>query len=107
MPASAERLAVDREYPGHEWARLCFGVVPNSMEERWFIFYEEPWLCVHRNSNGECFFRVRFEVTGGGARIAEAYVNPGVWSGTRDDATGMLLYALETAIERNARYVRA
>jgi hypothetical protein len=45
------------------------------MEDKWFIYYEEPRLFVHRSWTGYCIFEVRFEPTAGGILIAEVRAN--------------------------------
>ena len=107
MPEAAVSLEVDRRYTPQEFARLRFGVVPRSMEEKWFVFYEAPWLYLHRSWTGLCVYQVRFEEEESGARVAEAIVNRDAmqYGGTSPagDATA-LLYLLDSVIERNARY---
>ena len=43
------------------------GAIPEEMEDRWFAFYEEPELFLHRSWSGLCFYRVTF------ARYGERY----------------------------------
>jgi hypothetical protein len=45
------------------------------MEDRWFIYYEEPWLFIHRSWTGHCIFHVRFEQVGDEFVVAEAIRN--------------------------------
>jgi hypothetical protein len=105
MPPEVERLDVERGYSRDEFAWLCFGVVPASMDEKWFVYYEAPWLSLHRSWTGTCVYRVRFEPDGEGARIAEAIVNrEGGGHGPAD--AGQLLYLLDSVVERNARRLR-
>jgi hypothetical protein len=32
-----------------QFARLKEGLVPQQMEDKWFIYYEEPYLFLHRS----------------------------------------------------------
>ena len=45
------------------------------MEDKWFIFFEEPWLYLHRSWSGACIYAARFAPMGGGVTAAEAWVN--------------------------------
>ena len=86
-PIGAERwtLEFERAYTGEEFERLQRGVLPEEMEDKWFVFYEEPWLYLHRSWTGICCFQVRFEESAGGARIVEVLTT---WS--RDSASKLL-----------------
>lgn len=75
MPESRTRLHVEQTYSRVRYDWLRHGSVPREMEDKWFIFYEEPWLYLHRSWTGICIFQVRLEPEGDGARIAEVWVN--------------------------------
>ena len=65
-------LAFERTYSGDEFVRLRNGVLPREMEDKWFVFYEEPWLYLHRSWTGICIYQVRFEDVRQGAHVVEA-----------------------------------
>lgn len=78
LPAARTSLGrpdIDRVYTPIQFAWLQQGVLPLEMEDRWFVFYEAPWLYLHRSWTGHCFFQARFEESATGARLAEALVN--------------------------------
>jgi O-acetyl-ADP-ribose deacetylase (regulator of RNase III) len=76
LPLSEQRapLTLERSYTPREFERLKRGEFPLEMEDKWFVFYEEPWLYLHRSWTGICIFQVRFEPAASSARIAEAWV---------------------------------
>lgn len=74
LPEARARLCVDQTYSRTQYEWLRHGVVPREMEDRWFVFFEEPWLYLHRSWTGICVFQVKLEPHGEGARIAEAWV---------------------------------
>lgn len=90
-PLSTKRasIACDRTYSAQEMERLKQGYVPQEMEEKWFMFVEEPWLYLHRSWTGVGFFQVRFE----GGRVAEAWVTrePEHYKSTDDTGDSLLL----------------
>lgn len=45
------------------------------MEDKWFIFYEEPWLYFHRSWTGVGIYGVEFEVSPQGASVAASWVS--------------------------------
>lgn len=75
LPETCKALELELTLSPTEFTRLCRGTVPREMEDKWFIFYEAPWLYMHRSWTGFCIFRVRFEPVGGGMRVAETWVN--------------------------------
>jgi hypothetical protein len=50
------------------------GLVPVEMEDRWFIFWEEASLFVHRSWTGFCVYQVAFQVTANSAAVISATV---------------------------------
>lgn len=65
----------DRLYSQEEFEKIAAGVIPKQMEDKWFIFYEEPWLYFHRSWTGFCIFEVRFELVTEGVKLAEIHIN--------------------------------
>lgn len=87
LPEARARLEVEA-YPTERMQRMAQGFVPAAMEQKWFAFMEGDWLQLHRSWTGICVYRLRFEPTPDGARIAEAWVNrdPEQYSTTVADA---------------------
>ena len=42
------------------------------MEDKWFAYFDEPYLYLHRSWGGMAVFRVKLEADGDGARVTEA-----------------------------------
>src|SRR5689334_751037 len=104
MPATRAQLNFERVFSPEDFARLTFGVIPSSMEEKWFVFFESPWLYLHRSWTGECVYQIRFEQCPGGVGIAEAIAR-GEADGTGGHGAGVeaerLMYLLESIVQRN------
>jgi hypothetical protein len=96
LPASRTALPFDRSYTAEEFTRIKDGSVPECMEDKWFIFYEEPWLYFHRSWTGYCVYQLRFEPAGDGARVAEVWASrdPEQYRETDDTRDALLLTAL-------------
>jgi hypothetical protein len=75
MPSTSKSIAVNEVYARADFDCIVAGVIPREMEDKWFVFYEEPWLYVHRSWTGYCIFKVRFEVVEEVAGISEVWVN--------------------------------
>ncbi len=59
LPAARAALAFARTYSFAEFAGIQAGLVPEEMEDKWFVFFEDPWLYLHRSWTGFCVFQVR------------------------------------------------
>lgn len=55
--------------------RLSAGLVPKQMEDKWFVYYEEPFLFLHRSWTGQPVFRVKLRTSETGADVEEALVS--------------------------------
>jgi len=60
-----------------QFALIRLGAIPEEMEERWFCFFEDPELFIHRSWSGICVYRVRFARDGNGYVVDEALVREG------------------------------
>ena len=50
-------------------------MIPESFDERWFAFYEDGWLYLHRSWTGCCVFQLRIEQEADGYVVREALFN--------------------------------
>ena len=75
MPARRERFDLPLLFLDAEAEQMGGGHVPNGMDDKWFIFFEEGWLYFHRSWTGYCIYAVRLDGSPAGVRIAEAWVN--------------------------------
>jgi len=70
--------------------RVQFGYKPLAMEDKWFIYWGEPWLHFHRSWTGNEVFRVRFEEHPEGWQAIETWANRDPeqyeWGGDEHDA---------------------
>ena len=55
-----------------EFAKLCEGLVPEAMEDEWFIYYDEPHLFFHRSWTGLPAYRVALAPRGDAFIVTEA-----------------------------------
>jgi hypothetical protein len=98
-PAEArERLPYERRFDAAEQQRLLRGLVPDQMEDKWFIFHEDGWLYFHRSWTGLCIYGVRLRPEGAGSAVEEAWVNraPDQYARTDSDYdTRLLAYLVD------------
>jgi hypothetical protein len=77
LPCPEARADLDfrERYTQSEFDRIKSGLIPIEMEDKWFIFFERPWLFAHRSWTGACIYAVRFESSEIGASAVESWVN--------------------------------
>lgn len=81
-----------------EYVRL--GIIPQQMEDKWFVYYQEPYLYFHRSWTGSPIYRLRFEGRDGLFEVAEALLDtewakqPGIDIAYETQLLDFLLYSL-------------
>lgn len=75
MPKKRALLEFRRHFSHTEFELLSFGKIPKQMEDKWFIFLEDPWLFFHPSWTGDCIFQLRLQCDEHGHEVAEAWVN--------------------------------
>jgi hypothetical protein len=75
MPEARARIPYTRTFDAAEHERITRGIVPEQMEDKWFIFHEAPWLWFHRSWTGVAIYGVRLAATDAGSAVEEAWVN--------------------------------
>ena len=73
MPRKRARVPLQRTFTKAEFARINKGFAPQSMDDRWFIFFEKGWLYFHRSWTGRCIFQIRFKPQKHCYAIADAW----------------------------------
>ena len=58
-----------------EYAAIRRGLVPEEMEDKWFIFCEDEVLYLHRSWTGHCVYRVTFRSLHDAYEVREADVS--------------------------------
>ena len=64
MPVDKKtKMEVDREYNSEDMEVIRMGSIPEEMEDKWFIYYDETEmkLYFHRSWTGFCIYIVSFE----------------------------------------------
>lgn len=96
MPSQRADIALSLNFTHTEMAGIHRGHLPHEMEDKWFLFYEDGVLHMHRSWTGNCIYRVYFIPTDTGwqARTAEVNRHPGQYHETSLDADIRLIEAL-------------
>jgi len=75
VPRVRADLGFAQTYAAVEFDRLKRGLIPQEMEDRWFIFFDEPWLYFHRSWTGACIYGVRFQRGEAGFTAVESWAS--------------------------------
>jgi len=75
LPTARADLALTESFTPEEFERMKRGLIPQQMEDKWFIYFEEPWLYFHRSWTGVCIYAIRFESSATGASAVESWVS--------------------------------
>ncbi len=57
-------MTLDRVFSPQDMDRIRRGVVPEAMEDKWFIYWKEGMLFFQRSWTGFCIYVVRFAADG-------------------------------------------
>ena len=71
MPSKKTQISIEAKYSEEEIDLIKEGFKPRSMDDKWFIYFEEPWLYFHRSWVGYCIYMVKLE----NGAITETWVN--------------------------------
>ena len=72
-------------FDSEQLARLQDGLIPQQMEDKWFIYYKEPHLFLHRSWTGHSVYRVSLRTGPTGAEVTEALLSKDILGQVRLD----------------------
>lgn len=75
LPAAHVTLPIDRRFTADEMELIRPGLIPEAMEQHWFMFYENDRLFLHRSWTGYCIFVAHFQAKDDGAILTHAEAN--------------------------------
>jgi len=76
------RIAIDLHFTEKEYTRIQRGLIPPNMEDKWFIFFEDGWLYLHRSWTGMGIYKAQIIKKAEGYAIEEFWVerNPKLYT---------------------------
>lgn len=75
MPERHEDVGLRHPFTDEQMSLICRGLIPEEMEDKWFIYFEDDRLFFHRSWTGMCVFVVHFEKNGDGWVANRVQVN--------------------------------
>jgi len=74
-PAIRENLQFEALFTNAEAEKLMQGLIPEQMEDKWFIYFSEGWLFFLRSWTGACIYAIKFHGVPNGVCITDSWVN--------------------------------
>jgi hypothetical protein len=68
------RVPYHDTFSDDEMTQIRLGIVPRSMDEKWFIFFEQPFLFFHRSWTGRLIYRLEMDADATSTRVKDARV---------------------------------
>ncbi len=75
MPIEHTPFELDLTISSNDFFRIMQGLIPASISDRWFIYYKDNWLYLHRSWTGHCIFQLRFQEREGNYKVVGAIAN--------------------------------
>jgi len=103
LPDERATIELNRDFSTDEFEQIRFGVVPEEMEDKWFIYWEDGALYFHRSWTGICLYVVRFSCNEDGATMISADINRdrGEYKNTDDSHDAkMITYLIDVLLLR-------
>jgi len=66
-----KQISISLELAKKQFSKIKKGLIPEAMEDKWFIFYEDQWLYFHRSWTGFGIFKAKIIRQGEGYIINE------------------------------------
>ena len=100
LPTRVATLPFRHGYTAEEFAALTRGLIPEEMEDKWFVFMQDGVLNFHRSWTGVCIYRVVLHEENGVYIVHEVLVNrdPEQYKSTDDAYDSALLNFLIDAL---------
>jgi hypothetical protein len=93
LPQQRACLFFPREFTAEEYEQIRHGVIPEAMEDKWFIFLEDDVIYFHRSWTGFCIYQLNLKKDESNYTVVEALVNrdPSQYSATDEEYDKKLL----------------
>lgn len=108
LPEIRVELGFAAAYTSAEFELIKRGLIPEEMEDKWFVFFEEPWLYFHRSWTGAGIYGVEFQSSPPGVSVVASWVsgdiNQDVETGTDYDRAVLTFLIDAFLLRRPAKF---
>jgi len=105
-PEHLINISMHREYTAEEYKEIMLGIIPEGMDDKWFIYSESEWLFFHRSWTGAFVGKVKLQKEGPQYVATETWVVPNDEADTGEGHDSRLFEVLIDGLllGRNATY---
>ena len=64
-------IDIDALFTDKQFSKLAKGLIPQQMQDKWFIYYENEWLYFHRSWTGNGMYKAKLNKVNDGYSIKE------------------------------------
>lgn len=75
FPSQYSTLYFCRDFTINQMKQIENGVIPQQMEDKWFIYFENEILYLHRSWTGFCIYKAHFHKSDKSYKLTHAEVN--------------------------------
>ncbi|MGV3611487.1 MAG: ADP-ribosylglycohydrolase family protein [Fluviicola sp.] len=68
-----EKFDIDIEFNEIEFEKIKVGLIPDSMDDKWFVYFEDGWLYLHRSWTGHLIFKANIQAVSNGNYVIKAF----------------------------------
>ena len=68
-PCKREPLGYEHVFNETDAERLQHGLIPQGMEDKWFAYFEDGWLHLHRSWTGSLIYWIKLSSCPGGMHV--------------------------------------
>ena len=61
MPANTSSVKCSLQYTDAQMVHIKQGIIPEEMEDKWFIYFKKSKLYIYRSWSGICLYIVKFD----------------------------------------------
>ena len=101
LPAKRTTIRLNRTFSSQEMKIIRRGLVPEQMEDKWFIYWQDDTLFFHRSWTGYGIYVVHFAAAGNSHKMLGSEVNrdPEQYSETSDERDAeMISYLIDVLL---------
>jgi hypothetical protein len=74
-PKTRAALGYEYVFDDVDAERLRDGLVPEAMEDKWFAYFENGWLYLHRSWTGALIYWLKLDGCPAGVRVVDSWVS--------------------------------
>ena len=74
-PVKRQPLGYEQLFTNVDAERLQEGLIPQVMEDKWFVYFENDWLYLHRSWTGSLVYWLKLDRGPAGIRVTDSWVN--------------------------------